>query len=172
MKYPCTSSQPLLSAWYVVVASLYLVLSAWYVVVASFYLVLSASILASCTSRTSSLVGPHRGPRRRYCAPRDAFVGPRRCLRWTSSCTSGARHCAPQRSQLFAYGTHQRSRPFANGKNRGVFSLGLKPFVNGSCTQTGGNTEAVERRHNYSTFSSSELHSISSSSSSPSSSSP
>ena len=39
----------------------------------------------------------------------------------------------------FAYGTLQRSRPFANGKNRGVFSLGLKPFVNGSCTQTGGN---------------------------------
>ena len=51
----------------------------------------------------------------------------------------GARR-APQRSQLFAYGTHQRSRPFANGKNRGVFSLGLKPFVNGSCTQTGGNS--------------------------------
>ena len=64
------------------------------------------------------------------------------CLRWTSSCTLGARHCAPQRSQLFAYGTHQRSRPFANGKNRGVFSLGLKPFVNGSCTQTGGNINA------------------------------
>ena len=64
------------------------------------------------------------------------------CLRWTSSCTLGARHCAPQRSQLFAYGTHQMSRPFANGKNRGVFSLGLKPFVNGSCTQTGGNKGA------------------------------
>ena len=73
-----TSSSPLLSAWYVVVvvassivASFYLVLSAQYVVVASLYLVLSASILASCTSRTSSLVGPHRGPHRRYCAPRE-----------------------------------------------------------------------------------------------------
>jgi hypothetical protein len=131
MKYPHTSSPPLLLAWYVVVASFYLVLSAWYVVVASFYLVLSASILASCTSRTSSLVRPRWGPRREVLCTSG-------CLRWTSLCTLGARHCAPQRSQL-AYGTHQRSRPFANGKNRGVFSLGLKPFVNGSCTQTGGN---------------------------------
>jgi len=97
--------------------------SSRYVVVASFYrrlvvIFVCYLITAYWHVHLEDLVGPHQ----RYRAPRET-----------------SRHCAPQRSQTFAYGTRQRSHPFAKGRIGGVFSLGLKPFVNGSCMQTGGN---------------------------------
>ena len=76
-------------------------------------------ILASCTSRTfEDLVGP----RQRYRAPRETW---------------GIAHLnAHNRLHM---GRAKGRVHLQMGRIGGVFSLGLKPFENGSCMQTGGN---------------------------------
>ena len=72
---------------------------------------------------------------------------PRRRYVWCTSRTS--RRCTPQRSHPFAYGTRQGRDRLQMGRIGGVFSLGLKPFANGSCMQMGGNiiTSTVATGH-------------------------